>query len=423
MKILVTDSQYNRVLLKEGFGRERVYYKDDKITIFNYYTKEQFKYPIILEYDNEQFAEQNKLEGSMMGGLGFFVRPSDLTSPWLLSIAKTSPFIKLKDGNSFSVKPAFAQWVSFTVDKSKFGVFTASFTISVKFPNSPIINKTINIPFERIQGNDNLTFCKRVVNNDLLLKAKNWWKNWLGHQSTKDRFAKTFKYDKSTVDKHFAEYSKIIDQIKMNYVFSDEENPAWVSISSSAYNNPIIINCTVASKDSPEFLERLLIHEIQHILEDHHKFYTYEGHVPIEGGLFDDKKGIFHNSNIPDESLQWGVTKPVGGGKLKNYLISQGFKNNLDEIVGDYIYLLENSRVHLKNSTEILSVLAQVRRALNLRPDQKITKEMLINNTDDGEVRVFICQWLYSKKSLSDFLNFNNSIAMKKPDTTDKNLA
>jgi len=268
------------------------------------------------------------------------------------------------------------------------------------------------------QGNTKLDFCKKNVNNDLLLKAKTWWKNWLNNSSSKERFRKTFNYNQNQVERHFAVYNNIINKVKMEYVFQlSNPNHAWV-MDGSPYNS-IIVNCLKTSKSSPSELESLLIHEIQHLLGEYHKFYPYQDdeQVELNSGEWVDKKGLFP---IPND---WEGLNPGGKGALKTHLISQGFKQNVNEIIDEYIWYLENDVAHLRNSTEILSSLNQVRKLLNLRPDQKITKEMLINNSDEEDIIVFICQWLYSKKTLSDFLNFSNSIAMGKSNTTDRNLA
>jgi hypothetical protein len=70
-----------------------------------------------------------------------------------------------------------------------------------------------------------------------------------------------------------------------------------------------------------------------------------------------------------------------------------------------------------------MSTLSEVRRFLKLKPNEKITKEMLIRHSTNVDIRVFMAQWLHSSKSLVEFLNFNNSIAMQKTNTTDRNLA
>jgi hypothetical protein len=88
-----------------------------------------------------------------------------------------------------------------------------------------------------------------------------------------------------------------------------------------------------------------------------------------------------------------------------------------------YSFRLKNSIKHLKHPNEIMSTLSEVRSTLKLDPSQKITKEMIIKNYRKDDIMLFVCQWLHSGKTFDNFLNFSNSIAMGKPNTTDRNLA
>jgi hypothetical protein len=158
----------------------------------------------------------------------------------------------------------------------------------------------------------------------------------------------------------------------------------------------------------------LLIHEVQHILNDYHKFHPYEDQS------YSDNSSSKDNTSSPSKN---NVTV------LKKFLMTQGFNDNSsDKISNTYLRMIENDEIHLKHPDEVMSTLSEVRRYLKLTPNQKITKEMLINTVNgqeypDNDIKTFLSQWLYSKKTLSDFLSFSNSIAMGKPNTTDRNLA
>jgi hypothetical protein len=243
-----------------------------------------------------------------------------------------------------------------------------------------------------------------------------WWKTWLNNKATKDRFANLFKYDKNKVERHFVEYNKILDQIKLKYVFSDKPNGGWVSYSKfdDAYDIPITVNCSVASRYGAQDSRSFLIHEIQHILDIYHKFHPYSD----DRNIFTFYKNLF--SRMIDDPKS---TQKVNDAEIKKLLMNSGIKYNLNDIIYSYKWRLENDVEHLEEPNELMSSLSEVRRALNLKPDQKITVEMLNNNSHNDDVVTFLNQWLYSKKTLFDFLNYNNSIAMGKPNTTDRNLA
>ena len=251
-----------------------------------------------------------------------------------------------------------------------------------------MVTKTINIPLTRQPKNvsaKRLNDCKQTISSSDLNVAITWWKTWLNNQATKNRFAKSFKYDKNTTEKHFVEYNKILNQIKIEYVFSDKPNGGWIAGAnmSNGYNLPITINCSVADKYDKDGVNTLLIHEIQHILNAHHKFH------PFKDDIFTFYRDIFSNM-VTNNSAS--VKNKEG---WKNFLISQGINKNLDSIIDSYIWRLENDKEHLQNPNEVMSSLSELRRSLNLRPDQRITTNMLNDNSSNDNVNVFICQWLF----------------------------
>jgi hypothetical protein len=392
MKLIITESQYNRLLLNEG---DLSLYKDNNLDMevqgFDKNTG-----TVVLKPDEDQQIE------IMIRGW--------VNKPILFNFIKVSPFItdlktKSTGKKSEIIRPNGLLDYTFTIPKTKTGTFTAGFTFVYEVVGSSTqVTKSINIPFYREGQDERLYACKSHVNEDLLKQATDWWKTWLNNQATKNRFAKSFKYDNSTVEKHFAEYNKILSQIKMEYVFSDKRNKAWVSpkFFSNGYNLPITINCSMSIDAGRDDLNKLLIHEIQHILDDYHKFHPYS-----------------------DMDLDTTSGNPkVNTDVLKKNLRSVGFNDTaVQSIIMSYSFRLKNSINHLKHPNEIMSTLSEVRSILKLTPNQKITKEMIIKKYRNEDIMLFVCQWLHSGKTLDNFLNFSNSIAMGNPNVTDKNLA
>ena len=386
MKILLTENQVNRIILNEGVLS---LYKDK-----NFDMEVQGgsgKYPIVLEPEED-------VEMTLM--LRTFI-----DKPILFTFAKVSPLItdiKTKNpGQDKIIRPNGFLDYTFTIPKTKTGTFTAGFTFVYQIVGSSTqITKSINIPFYREGMDERMYACKTHINEDILKEAIDWWKKWLNNQSTKNRFAKSFKYDNGTVEKHFAEYNKILSQIKMEYVFSDKRNNMWVQPGrfSNGYGLPITVNCSNSIKMGRRELYGILIHEIQHVLDDYHKFHPY---------------------NYSDSDA---ITPEINKDVLKNRLISVGFdESEVQRILITYLRRVKDSLRHLSHPNEIMSTLSQVRNTLKLNPEQKITKESLISNYNKSDVMIFIHQWLYSGKSFNDFLNFSNSIAMNKDDN--RNLA
>jgi len=421
MEIIITENQYNRVVLNEQSknnstqgSTRKVLYSDNNISITaDGIDAKSGAY--ILPKSEVDIVIYNK----------------NNSSPIIVNIEKSSPIFEFFDGEKKYSKQIGSQFVDvITVGLNQSigeGRFTGNLTFAYVIPGKAPVVKSINIPFVRegtVKGeeikiqNEIFYRCKSKYNSNLLKKATDWWRKWLNNPSTKDRFAKSFKYDKSTVEKHFLEYNNILSQIPIEHVISDRRAGGWVRPGrfrfTSGYDLPIFVNCRLVNDYDENEALSLLIHEIQHILNDYHKFHPYEDQS------YSDNRSSKDNTSSPSKK---NVTV------LKKFLMTQGFNDNSsDKISNTYLWMIENDEIHLKHPDEVMSTLSEVRRYLKLTPNQKITKEMLINTVNgqeypDNDIKTFLSQWLYSKKTLSDFLSFSNSIAMGKPNTTDRNLA
>jgi len=409
MKIRLTESQISRVILNESTS-SKVLHSDNilELYVMDYDTKKGSFVPSNKDVDTQIFGGiQNKTDKPII----FTFNKSNSSGLSRIGLG----YDKIIEGNNLStlnlgivIQPYDIASFTFTIDSTKKDFFVQNFGVFYTQPPSQPIYKTINIP---IYSESWKSSCKLVINQTHLNSAIAWWKKWLNNSTTKDKFSKSFKYDKSTVEKHFVEYNKILSQIKFEYTYSNKPNGGWVMTAfKKGYNIPVIINCRIANKYRNEDSISFFIHEIQHILDSYHRFYPYD---------YNDYKHVYDKI-----MADIGFTKEINSTSLVKYLISVGFgPEQSKEVIRHYSWRLTVDEIHLKNPNEVMSSLTEIRRSLNLTPNQKITKEMLIANTDNSEVLIFIHQWLYSKKTLNDFLNFSNSIAMGKPNTTNTNLA
>jgi len=268
--------------------------------------------------------------------------------------------------------------------------------------------KTINVNYGWFSAGkkNNLNNCKTDRGYDKLKLAVNWWKNWLNNDSTKSKFGKTFNYDNKKVENQFNIYNKLLDGIKLEYVYDTNlPNSAYVSpsvlqrmnIRDGGYNIPVTINCGVRDND----IVSTMTHEIQHILADNHKFHPYSDNIFTfyKDMIFTDKSKEL--SSVKDKKSN-----------LSNFLVNTGFKpDDVSIIIKNYEWRLENDVHHLKNPNEVNSELIEARKALNLKPGQDITLDMLIKNVDNDVVMMIINIWMYSKKSITQFLSQQNSLA------------
>lgn len=420
MNILVTESQYNRVVLNEQ-NKEFVLWKDAVIKITTGIDPKQGA--VIPNYDLPEddtlMILNSRVENISDKKIIFNLMKSN--SPGLKRINIKEKFTEGTNLSTLNLsvilEPNESAYFSFNISRSRRGLFTQSFGVSyVVVGSKNAVYKSIIIPIYYPSDEEKIKPCKAKYNSNLLKSATDWWKSWLNNQSTKNRFAKSFKYDKSTVEKHFAEYNKILTQIPMEYVLSSKPNGGWVRTSpfSNGYDIPIVINCSVAMDYEPNESLSFMIHEVQHVLNDYHKFHPYED-----------------MSYQDEDSSEGDISSPSKNNDkvIEKFLMTQGFNfESSVKITDRYLWMKENDMDHLKHPNEMMSSLSEVRRWLNLTPDQKITKEMImkkLNNQKnyEDEILVFLSQWLYSKKTLEDFLNFSNSIAMRTPNAADRNLA
>jgi hypothetical protein len=425
MEIVITEGQYNRVVLNEqsdwyfSDSNKKKLYSDSNIEI-NAYGMNLEKGAYVLPLTHGFIQVENLNPSSQI------IFKIENSSPIFESFGfdKQKKYSKQIPKNT---EEAIKMYFNQSIGEGK---FTGNLTFVYVIPGKTPVLKSINIPFVRegtVKGdeikkqNEIFYHCKSKYNSNLLKKATDWWRKWLNNPSTKDRFAKSFKYDKSTVEKHFLEYNNILSQIPMEYVISDKPNGGWVKIGpfKDGYNTPIVVNCRVAKGYDENEALTFMIHEVQHVLNDYHKFHPYEDNIFNFGDWVSDKFLGNDTSSTPKTNVQ----------VLKKFLMTQGFNENASsEISKTYLWQIENDEIHLRHPNELMSTLSEVRRYLKLTPDQKITKEMLINVVNGQtyptfEIKTFLSQWLYSKKRLSDFLSHNNSIAMGKTNTTDRNLA
>ncbi len=335
-----------------------------------------------------------------------------------------SSYLKLPEERSFNIKPnQSVPYINIEIDDSKVGNFKLDLSFAYKFPGTKEIVKKIVIPFtRRTKTYDPNTECKQKFSYKVLKKATDWWRSWLNNNDTKYKFGKIFKYDRETVEEHFENYNKILNQIKLEYI-SDKKMPgAYVKpsylqnkgITTGGYDIPLTINCAVIGDYfNPQ---STMLHEIQHILDSYHKFHPYKDDRNIIDFYSELIKGITqvkpNNSNNYFNSV-------------RKFLQNYGFTSDgISKIMIVYEDRVKNDVLHLTNPNEMTSTLFQVRMKLNLKPGQQITKQMLINNADKFvEVRDFICQWLYSKQSLDKYLGYQNTIAMRQGKTGDTSVA
>lgn len=248
--------------------------------------------------------------------------------------------------------------------------------------------------------------CKSLYNEYELKIATDWFRKWLNDPITKQKFTKAFNYDTKTVEKHFTNYLEILNQIKLEYTFSNLNNGAWVrpailqslGLRTGGYDVPITINCRISSDGSKKEVQETLIHEIQHILSFYHKLH------PFRDDIFNFYSNKFEELVLSDVNVP--LEKTIE--KLKK----EGFSDvGAKKVANHYTWMLKNDYEHLTDGTEKLSALYEVRKYLKLVPGQEITKQMLVENYKYNTICWLLSIWLHSGDRLDEFIKEQNTIA------------
>ena len=411
MEYIITESQYRKIIVEQAtnpIGKKSV---RGNFSILNF-TNLADSEGIISLYPNVNYKIKIIIKNISKENL-----------PIVIESVKFSDEGKIKDLN-FTQQPILVGKNGVIVfnlissNKSDSEIFS---NLSIDI-NAIVVNKNIkdnlriDFKYNTKPSNTRFNLCKSKYNLQQLKKSVDWYKTWLGNPITKQKFAKNFKYDTKTVEKHFANYLKILDQIKIEYENSNIPNGGWVQpsllqklgLKTGGYEIPITINCTVSSNDDNKKIQDLLIHEIQHILDSYHKLHPYRNDIL---SFYNEKfEEILSNAtDVPQE-------------EIKNLLKREGFSSeSATKIASSYSWTYKNDYEHLTNTNENLSSLFSLRERLGLTPEQPITKEILIKNDFKWPVRFFIFLWIFSGLSLNEFLANQNSIARNKQ-VKDKNV-
>ena len=387
MKILISESQLqtitlNEVQLKDGV---REIYQDNNV--------------VVSTIDGTELNQ--KFRG--------FVQVKNLTNQYMTILVEKGDEWGYRGEEEIKydeapIKPYLYSNISFIIDPNKQnegGYSKTNFNITYYLKGK---TKTIKADYGWFSAGkkNNINKCKTDRGYDKLKLAVNWWKNWLNNNTTKSKFGKVFNYDNKKVENQFNTYNTILDDIKLEYVYDrNKPNSAYVRPSllqiEGGYNIPITINCAIGDSD----IVSTMTHEIQHILADNHKFHPYSDNI------FTFYKDMLFTDTSKELS---GVKNKKSN--LYNFLVNTGFKpDDVNNIIYNYEWRLENDVKHLKNPNEVNSELSETRKALNLKPGQDITLDMLIKNVGNGAVMMFINVWIYSKQPISQFLSQQNSLA------------
>ena len=212
----------------------------------------------------------------------------------------------------------------------------------------------------------------------------------------------------STVDSIFDKYLEIIDNATIKYYNGDDDDNAYAFVSS---NEPTIINVNCSLNDTEPY--ETLVHEIQHLLY----FFT-----PLNPDTKIEKVfGTYANNRTSST----GKTDPI----IKNMKqTSQNLGVN-EKYLQTFYNLAKLNPEYICEHTEKMSNIMAIRSLFNLRPNDKITFEM-IKPYLMGQKKHTDINWLLGCWASKGFPNINhmlkrmNELAFQQTSSSgDKNLA
>ena len=403
MKYIITESQYQN-LISEQTNSPFVGKKSTKgnfiISKFDITNSDEFKpslypsNPYMISIDIKNISQQNLTLIIESVNFSDENRVSDLV------------FTKEPLPVNYTGKIAFYLTPSNTMNSE----VTNNLFITI---NASVVNKnvkdslTIDFSYKTKPSSSRFDVCKKTFNQQELQKSVDWFKRWLSNPVTKEKFAKSFNYSMKNVEKHFSNYFRILNQLKLEFTQSNDDNSAWVrqdllqtlGFKPGGFEVPITINCRLSARVDEKKVQETLIHEIQHILSYYHKLHPFRDDIFT---FYSNKleELIVSDANVPQE-------------KIIDLLKKEGFKDvGAKKVAEFYTWMLKNDYEHLNNGTEKLSALYEVRKNLRLVPGQEITKQMLIKNYREDSVIWLLSIWLNSGDSLDEFIKEQNSIAL-----------
>lgn len=302
------------------------------------------------------------------------------------------------------------------------------------------INKEIS---EQLKINTNIT--QQKPDNEkikcysevepLFNKAINYWKEWINHPTTIEKFKNNFGYDDSKVKTIFDSYIDTLNKLEL-VVYNDndikrkilkfktksgrnesltidgeEKDDYAFVINETRYIFFVFVNCSSGDED----VYGTLIHEIQHSL--------YNRVHPLNS---DQKiKELFVGPNTKKDTP---ATLFKQNSKVNSKIISGEMnfsKIETEKIMGEWTRILNKtlsagvSREYICSETEKMSNIQSIRNILNLKPGENITIEMLrphilFEAEPKEDIFFFFMCWAANNfPSLNNMINNLNQLANK----------
>ena len=278
------------------------------------------------------------------------------------------------------------------------------------------------------QPNDCLNRYKPIVD-----EAVNWWKNWLNHPVTQEKWNKLYggeKMYKDVLPSWLNILNKIqittYDQNTKEFFCSTKQkfNPDEVTEKAIAFVQPKICSYDIFVNCEQKTGEELstITHEIQHLLNSEY---------PINNLINFAQKYNTTSPNLQQVNTEQDIIDKIG--KVNADDLKRIFGDKYISVYNKAILILANEIGSRKNKTyvcsddEKLSNLAVVRQLLNITPYEEITIQQLMpylkGEKQNADVYwLFLCWVQLNFPPLQEYLNELNLLASNTKKSNNANV-
>ena len=206
--------------------------------------------------------------------------------------------------------------------------------------------------------------CQQTAKNTLLLAVK-YWKDWLNHPVTKEKFMVNHQVDEKKLNEIYAKYLSMLDSLDFTFYDNTYQFPNYsdsdllvksatemddiYAFVSRRHPNTIFYNCSLSDTD----IKNTLIHEISHLIDYIHPKSTAK-----------QINKVFSRNIKPNK---------IAG--LRKFMIKLGVtdENELKKIIDRYIKMVEKKSNYDCDLIEKLANIQIMRSILNKQPGENIT--------------------------------------------------
>jgi hypothetical protein len=254
----------------------------------------------------------------------------------------------------------------------------------------------------------------------LIKGAVDWWKNWLNHPKTEEKWNKLYGGEKNYKD-FLPSWITILNQIeiipydentkelfgtnKQKMVLDIHEKKYAMAFVNKRCPSDIFVNCSINDSDDIS----TIIHEIQHLLENQY---------PINDLVtFAQKYSATTKTSLQDlASTEQQIIDKIGKDNTED--LKKNFGNVYIRVYNKAIGVLahETDKSYVCNPKEKVSNLFAVRQLLNITPYEEITipqvMPYLTGQKENTDVYwLFLCWVQLNFPPLQEYLNDLNSLA------------